>query len=130
LICDEIYLDLLVKQKNVKIMKDCIVTEILGKEKVTGLRVKDRATKKEKEISLDGVFIYAGLIPRNALAKKIGAKINEKGFVIVDEKMQTTVKGLFAAGDITGNLAQVVWAAAEGAKAAISIHDFLKGIWE
>lgn len=124
--CDEIYLPMLKKQKNLEIMLNSQLTEVLGKEKVSGIKVKDRKTGKEKKISVDGVFIYVGLVPRNELAKQVGAKIDKKGFVKVDEGMMSSVTGFFAAGDISGGLAQTVWAAGEGAKAALAVHAFLK----
>lgn len=126
--CDEIYLPLLAKQKNLEILKNTQVLEIIGREKVEAIKAKDRKTNSEKRIPLDGIFIYAGLSPRNELAKQLGARIDEKGFVKVNANMMSSIEGFFAAGDITGGLAQTVWAAAEGAKAALEAYNYIKGM--
>ncbi|MDD5163401.1 MAG: FAD-dependent oxidoreductase [Candidatus ainarchaeum sp.] len=126
--CDEIYLPLLAKQKNLEILKNTQLLEVIGKEKVEAIRAKDRKTNSEKKILLDGIFIYAGLSPRNGLAKQLGARIDEKGFVKVNANMMGSIEGFFAAGDITGGLAQAVWAAAEGAKAALEAYNYIKGM--
>jgi thioredoxin reductase (NADPH) len=125
MICDPVYCDALKKTK-IKFFGNTAVTEIFGKENVEGIKIKDRASGKEETIPIDGVFIYVGLLPENDLAKKVGAKLNERGFVIVNENLETSVPGVFAAGDITGNFAQAVWAAAEGAKAATNAFNYLK----
>jgi thioredoxin-disulfide reductase len=126
--CDEVYLPLIKKQKNLEVLKNTQIIEVLGKEKVEGIKIKDRKTGKERIIALEGVFFYVGLSPRNELAKQLGAEIDSKGFVKIDGPMMTTVKGFFAAGDITGNLAQTIWAAAEGAKAALEAYKYVKGV--
>ena len=66
------------------------------------------------------MFISIGEEPQNILAKNLGVKLDEKGFVIVDKQQRTSIKGVYAAGDITGGLRQVVTACAEGAIAALA----------
>jgi thioredoxin reductase (NADPH) len=106
--------------KGVKIIYNTHVEEIKGKNGVDFLEVHDVKTNTKSKINLDGVFISIGEEPQNKLAKKLGVKLDEKGFVIVDRQMRTNIKGLYAAGDITGGLRQVITAAAEGAIAALS----------
>jgi len=107
-------------KKGVKIIYNTHVEEIKGKNRVDFLQVYDVKTNIKSKINLDGVFISIGEEPQNKLAKKLGVKLDEKGFVIVDRQMRTNIKGLYAAGDITGGLRQVITAAAEGAIAALS----------
>jgi len=107
-------------KKGVKIIYNTHVEKIKGKNRVDFLEVHDVKTNKKSKINLDGVFISIGEEPQNKLAKKLGVKLDEKGFIIVDKQMRTNIKGLYAAGDITGGLRQVVTAAAEGAIAALS----------
>jgi len=102
------------------------VLEISGKEKLEGVRFKDRAGGKEKTIEADGVFVYIGLFPRADLVKDIGVEIDEKGFIKVDSEKKTNIPGLFAAGDITGETAQSVVAAGSGCVAALSAYDFIR----
>jgi len=124
--CDEIYLKQLAESK-VKVLKNTQAISIEGSERVEGVKAKDRATGKESTVKADGVFIYVGLAPRNELAKQLGCRLDEKGFVKVNAGNETSVKGVFAAGDIgAGALAQTVWAAGDGAKAALAAYDFLK----
>ncbi len=125
--CDEIYKEQLKKTK-IKTITNTEVKEILGKENVTGIRIKNRASGKEETLSVDGVFIYVGLSPQNELAKSFGMKLNEKGYIVVNENCETSVPGVFAAGDIIGNLAQTVVAAGQGAIAGVNAYNFVKNI--
>ena len=78
---------------------------------VTGVQLSDG-----QEVALSGVFVALGVAGSTALARKIGAAV-EGSRIVVDEKMQTTVPGLYAAGDCTGGLLQVAKAVYEGAQA-------------
>jgi thioredoxin reductase (NADPH) len=107
-------------QKGVKIVYNTNVETIHGEQKVDYLELHDVNTQKKSKLPIDGVFISIGEEPQNSLAKELGVKLDEKGFVIVDKQQKTNVKGVFAAGDITGGLRQVITACAEGAVAALS----------
>jgi thioredoxin reductase (NADPH) len=107
-------------EKGVKIIYNTHVESIQGNQKVEYLEVRDVKTDKKSKLSADGVFISIGEESQNSLAKELGVKLDEKGFVIVDKQQRTNVKGIYAAGDITGGLRQVVTACAEGAVAALA----------
>jgi thioredoxin reductase (NADPH) len=107
-------------QKGVKIIYNTHVETIHGQQKVDYLELHDVNTKKVSKLPVDGVFISIGEEPQNSLAKELGINLDEKGFVIVDKQQKTNVKGVYAAGDITGGLRQVITACAEGAVAALS----------
>ncbi|MCK5636516.1 MAG: FAD-dependent oxidoreductase, partial [Thermoplasmatales archaeon] len=77
------------------------------------------------EFPVDGVFISIGEEPQNELAKKLGVKLDDRGFIITDEQQRTNIKGVYAAGDITGGLRQVVTACAKGAMAALASTEVL-----
>ena len=87
------------------------VDAILGEKVVTGVQLSGGET-----LPVSGVFAALGVAGSTALARKIGAEVNGNR-VVVDEKMQTTVPGLYAAGDCTGGLLQVAKAVYEGAQA-------------
>jgi len=108
------------KEKQVKIMLNKVVEKINGEQKVEHLDLKDTATGKKSKIEIDGIFISIGEIPQNDLAKKLQVELDERGYIITDKQQQTNVKGVYAAGDITGGLRQVITACAEGAVAALS----------
>ena len=135
--CDAVYNERIKKAK-IELMLNTCVLEIAGKKEVEKIKVKDSASGKEKEIAagsasgkqrelqVDGVFIYAGMQPKNELAKKLGLQMDGKGYIVVDGKKMTAVQGVFAAGDIAGELAQIVVAAGSGAIAATSAFEYLK----
>ncbi len=114
------------RKSGVQILLNTQLLEISGSESVEGIKVKERGSGMEKEIDVDAVFIYVGLQPRNWLAKKLGLQIDKNGYIVTDGNKMTSVQGVFAAGDITGELPQTVVAAGSGAVAATAAFDYLK----
>ncbi len=115
-----------IEKSGIKYITNAQVTEIFGDEKVKGVKYIDRKTQEEKIIETDGVFIYVGLLPQSELAKEIGVKLTERGYIETDNTQRTNVQRVYAAGDITGGVAQVIVAAAQGAIAALSAYEDLK----
>lgn len=117
--------------KKIELCLKSVVAEIIGSNKVEGVKVKDTATNKEKTIKADGVFVLIGLSP-NSESFKGALKLDEKNYIISDDEMRTSLDGIFACGDVRKKmLRQVVTAAGEGATAAISAEHYverLKGI--
>ena len=107
-------------EKGVKIIYNTQVESIHGDQKVDYLELHDVNSGKKSKLPVDGIFISIGEVPQNSLAKELGVRLDERGFVIVDRQQKTNVKGVFAAGDITGGLRQIITACAEGAVAALS----------
>jgi len=111
--------------KNIKPVWDSVVEEIRGDAKVSELRVRNVKTGETKGIAVDGVFVYVGQIPNTGYLKE-QIHIDKEGYVITDDRMETNIKGVYAAGDIRKNSArQVITAAGDGATAAISAEKFL-----
>ena len=108
------------KEKGVKFIWNSIVKEIIGKEKVEAVKIRNVKTGEEKILEIDGIFISIGEEPQNEIAKKAGVKIDENGYIIVDEMGRTNLERVFAAGDVTGGVRQIITACAEGAKAALA----------
>lgn len=101
------------------------VVEVLGENKVEGLRIRDDASGKEETLSVQGVFVEVGLAPNTAFVRDL-LELNQYGEIVVDSQCGTQVPGLFAAGDVTiVHEKQIVVAAGEGAKAALSAHEYL-----
>ncbi len=117
---------------NVTIHVNAQTTEIIGVDadgkdtgKVTGLKYKDRATNQEHLVPLEGVFVQIGLVPNTEFLKGT-VELSRFGEILVDAKGHTNVEGVFAAGDCTTvPYKQIVIAAGEGAKAALSAFDHL-----
>ena len=111
---------------NVRVITSAQTTEIHGDgSKVTGLTYKDRETNELHQLELDGMFIQIGLLPNTDWLKGT-VELNRFGEIVVDERGQTSVPGVFAAGDVTTvPHKQIVIAVGEGAKASISAFDYL-----
>jgi NADH-dependent peroxiredoxin subunit F len=111
---------------NVAIHVNALTTEITGDgQKVNGLRYKDRVTNQEHTVMLAGVFVQIGLVPNTEFVKGT-VELSKYGEIVVDAKCHTNVPGVFAAGDVTTvPYKQIVIAAGEGAKAALSAFDYL-----
>jgi len=122
---DEVYHEKL-KESGVEVVTEAEVFEVIGEEKVSGVKYRDRKSGEEKEVELKAIFVYVGLIPNSQLAKELGCDISENGFVNVNQWMKTNVSGVFAAGDITGGFAQTIVACGQGAVASESAYRFIK----
>ncbi len=96
------------------------VTALEGEEQLSGVRLEDGRC-----IAVEGLFIALGSAGAGDFARKLGAGV-ENGSIVVDSSMQTSVPGLFAAGDCTGGLLQVATAVGEGAQAAMGALRFLR----
>jgi thioredoxin reductase (NADPH) len=112
-------------KKGVEIIYNTNVKAIYGKEKVEYLEIYNIKNKNRSKLEIDGVFISIGEEPHNILAKNLGCKLDENGYIVVDRNQRTNIKGLYAAGDITGGVRQVITACAEGAVAALSSTEIL-----
>jgi alkyl hydroperoxide reductase subunit F len=111
---------------NVRIVTSALTTEVLGDgAKVSGLRYKDRNSDQHHEVDLEGVFVQIGLVPNTEWLKDSVA-LSPRGEIEVDYRGQTSVPGVFAAGDATTTpYKQIVIAMGEGSKAALSAFDYL-----
>ncbi|MGQ9497520.1 MAG: thioredoxin-disulfide reductase [Desulfotomaculales bacterium] len=102
-----------------------VVEEIRGENAVEEVVIKDVRDGALRTLPVNGIFIYVGTSPNSYLVEKLVER-DERGFIITDEEMRTSVPGLFAAGDIRKKpLRQIVTAVADGAIAAISADRYL-----
>lgn len=111
----------------IEVMFNTEVKELTGNEKLESVKIKTSNVHgndvKERKINLDGIFIEIGSIPQKELAEKIGLEIDNKGYTKINKNQETSVKGVFAAGDSTDNpLKQAITASSEGAIAAFSAY--------
>lgn len=111
---------------NVTIITNALTKEALGDgNKVNALRYEDRASKTETTLALEGIFVQIGLLPNTDWLKdKID--LSPRGEIIIDHKGETSIPGVFAAGDCTTvPYKQIIIAMGEGAKASLSAFDYL-----
>lgn len=137
-LCPKVYLvvrsriraqEILVKrmkaESHVEVLLGYTPEEVKGDRKVSALTVKNKADGSLHDISVDGVFVEAGGIPNNSYLPK-EVKINSLGEIMTDKEGETSVDGLFAAGDVTDcRNKQIIIAAGEGAAAALAAHEYL-----
>lgn len=120
--------DIVKKNPRIELLLEHIPLHIIGNKKVEGLEVENVKTRESKVINIDGIFVAIGIVP-NTLPLKGIVELDEKGFIRTDLNMETSVQGLFAAGDVRATpLRQVVTAASDGAIAAFSAQKYLENL--
>ena len=123
---DKVLQEKLAERENVNVILNSATTEVLGTEFVEKLKYKNRDTNEEKDLKLNGVFIEVGLSPNSEIVKDL-VELNRVGEVVINpETNETSLEGIFAAGDVTNiKRKQIIIAMGEGAKAALSAFDYL-----
>ncbi|MFC0131024.1 alkyl hydroperoxide reductase subunit F [Massilia eurypsychrophila] len=123
---DAVLVNKLKSLNNVTIHVNAQTTEITGDgQKVNGISYKDRVSNEIHHVELAGVFVQIGLVPNTEFLKGT-LELSKFGEIVVDAKCHTSLPGVFAAGDVTTvPYKQIVIAAGEGSKAALSAFDFL-----
>ena len=111
---------------NVTVIKSALTTEVEGDgQKVNALVYKDRNSEESHRLELEGIFVQIGLLPNSDWLKG-SVELSPRGEIIVDSRGETSVPGIFAAGDVTTvPYKQIVIAVGEGAKASLSAFDHL-----
>ncbi len=123
---DEVLQKKLRSLNNVKIITSGQTTEVVGTDgKVSGLNYTDRTTGESHHVELEGVFVQIGLVPNTEWLKG-DIELSQHGEIIVNDRNETSIPGVFAAGDATTvPYKQIVISMGEGSKAALSAFDFL-----
>ena len=112
------------KQSGIPVLWNSEVREILGDKVVKSVKIEDKTAKTLKDMPVDGVFIAIGYVPHNDIAKNLGLELDGEGYVKVNlTTMRTSLPGIYAAGDITGGLKQIVVAVGQGSTAAMSAFE-------
>ena len=123
---DPVLISQLANAKNLSVFTEHQTVEIKGKDLVEGALIKDIKNGKEKHLDVTGVFIEIGLVPNSDAVKGL-VELNKQGEVTITPTCETTVPGLYAAGDVTDvPEKQIIVAAGEGAKAALQAHRYLQ----
>jgi len=112
--------------KKIEFAWDSVVSEIVGANKVTGLKIKNVKTNAGTDFPCDGVFIFVGYTPNTGFLKGL-MTLDEKGYIITDDNRLTSKPGIFVCGDCCKKLLrQVITACGDGATAAFSCQHYLE----
>ena len=124
---DKVLVDKANSLKNITIIKQAQTTEVIGDgTRVTALNYTDRATGDAKQLELSGIFVQIGLVPNSEFLKDSGVALSARGEIEVSAKGETSVAGIFAAGDVTTvPYKQIIIAMGEGSKASLGAFDHL-----
>lgn len=115
----------LFKNPNISIIWNSQVKKIIGENFVKAVLIENVNTKETQEIETDGVFVYIGMEPKTDFLKG-KVKMNERGYIITDEDMQTNIPGVFAAGDVREKkVRQIATATGDGVVAGVIVEKYL-----
>ena len=113
--------------EKIEFVWDSVVEEIMGKHAVESVKVKNVKDGSTKELKLEGVFIYVGMIPNTRFLKGF-VELDEGGYIVADRDTHTDITGVFAAGDVRRKLSrQVATAVGDGATAAMAAEECIAG---
>jgi len=119
-----------VMQEKIPFYPNTKVEEITGATSVTGIKIKNINDGSERTLQTDAVFVAIGELPNNTLAVELGLTMDSEGYVKIDSHGRTNIPRIYAAGDITGGIRQIVTAVGHGATAAVSaFEDLLHPYW-
>lgn len=114
-------------ESRITLVLNSVLVDIAADDQgVTGVTVKNVQTEETRDIATNGVFIFVGFMPNNRLVPA-GVKMNAAGYVVTDEKCETSLPGIFAVGDVRQKYAnQIVLAAADGCVAALAAAHYVE----
>lgn len=119
-------IDLIKAKTNVEFVLDSVIEEVLGDEKVTGVKLKNVKTSEITTQPIDGIFVAIGHKPNTDFLKG-QLELDQKGYILLHDLTKTSKEGIFVAGDVTDQkYRQAVTAAGAGCMAALDVEDFLE----
>jgi len=122
---DEIIRDKVISSPKVEIFIKYKALLIAGESTVDRIEIESLETGKKKRLNVQGIMVEIGLLPNSELVLDT-MEINRIGEIVIDSRCRTGVSGIFACGDVTDvPYKQVIVAAGEGAKAALSAYDYI-----
>ena len=115
-------------EPKINIIFDSVVEKISGNLSVEQVTLKNVKNNISSPLSVNGVFVFVGWLPNTKFLENTKIKLNDAGYIVTDDNMNTSIEGIFACGDVRQKiLRQVVTAAGDGAIAAISAQHFIEG---
>lgn len=117
-----------VENKKIDMRLNSVAVEIDGADRVEAVEIKDVKTGKVTAIKADAVFVLVGMTPNSDIVKGM-VKLDEKGYILTDNDMRTSVPGIFACGDVRKKLLrQIITASGDGATAAFSAEQYIEDL--
>ncbi len=112
--------------EKLNILYDTVVDEIIGDDKVSQLKLRNKKTDETSTLDINGVFIFVGYLPNNAFFPP-ELEVNEQGYIITDDEMATNIPGVFAIGDVRQKkLRQVTTAVGDGGAVMHGIEEYFR----
>jgi thioredoxin reductase (NADPH) len=122
----KVILEKVLENPHMEVIANTTPVAFTGKTKLTGVVVRDTQTGEERELHPDGVFVFIGLTPNTEIVRDL-VTVDTQGFITTDAALQTSVPGIFAAGDCrAGSTKQAASAAGEGAAVALGIRRYVE----
>jgi thioredoxin reductase (NADPH) len=129
---DDLRADAILKKRilesDVEILWNSEVKAIEGDTLVRRVRIFNNKKKEERVVNVDGVFIRVGEAPQSGLARKAGIAVDKEGFIVVNRNQETSMEGVYAAGDVTGGVRQIGVAVGAGITAAVNAYLYVSGL--
>jgi len=120
----------LFKNPKVEVIWNTVVVEVLGEESVEGVRLKNVKTGEENVLNVSGVFVFIGVKPNTAFVSDV-IDLDQSGFIITNENLETNIPGVYAAGDVRRKaLRQVITACSDGATAVFQAQNYIERFHE
>jgi len=123
-----VYVKHALEKDNIEIKLNTSITKFVGEQHITGAEIKDNETGETSSIKFDGAFIFIGFNPKTEAFTDLGI-LNENKNIIVNKHMETSIPGVYAAGDVLDKeLRQIATAVSDGAIAAMQASKFIESI--
>jgi thioredoxin reductase (NADPH) len=123
--CNRVSAEKAFVNEKIEFIWNSVLAEIKGNDEVEAVVIRNLKTGTLSEIKVEGVFIYVGMVPKTEFLRG-KLDLDERGYIITNEMMETSVEGVYAAGDVREKyLRQVVTAAGDGAIAAVAAQSYL-----
>lgn len=125
--CNKLSAERAFQNKKMEFIWNATVEEVLGEENVEGVKIKNLKTGESSELTCQGVFFFVGMIPSTQFLKDSGVELDQRGYIPVNDLMETNLEGVYAVGDNRVKyLRQVVSAAGDGATAAVAAERYIE----
>ncbi|NLW25227.1 MAG: thioredoxin-disulfide reductase [Clostridia bacterium] len=125
--CNKVSAERAFQNEKMEFIWNSTIEEVLGEDSVEGVKIKNLKTGQSTEMPCQGVFFFVGMVPSTGFLKDSGIEMDHKGYIKVNEMMETNIEGVYAAGDNRVKyLRQVVTSAGDGATAAVAAERYIE----